>query len=186
MCCPQSFLPPLLGMQLVALGYIAPSSAFSSMLTTFTLAGIIGYQVVWGVTPALHSPLMSVTNAISGMTAVGGLLMMNGGVFPSSVSSPFPRVLNSGAVGTSPPLPPHSTCVHADSFGSFLASLAVMASSVNIVGGFRITQRMLDMFKRPTDPYVASHHLTAPWCSGSPGGKGRLTVPSLICLQFQS
>lgn len=48
------------------------------------MAGIVGYHTVWGVTPALHSPLMSVTNAVSGITAVGGLLLMGGGMFPSS------------------------------------------------------------------------------------------------------
>ena len=56
------------------------------MLTKFGLASICGYQTVWGVTPALHSPLMSVTNAISGLTAVGGMLLMGGGVFPDSVA----------------------------------------------------------------------------------------------------
>ncbi|ETE64250.1 NAD(P) transhydrogenase, mitochondrial, partial [Ophiophagus hannah] len=68
----------------LGLGLISPNSAFTQMVTIFGLAGIVGYHTVWGVTPALHSPLMSVTNAIS--------------------------------------------------------------------GGFLITQRMLDMFKRPTDP----------------------------------
>lgn len=48
------------------------------------MAGIVGYHTVWGVTPALHSPLMSVTNAVSGITAVGGLLLMGGGMFPSN------------------------------------------------------------------------------------------------------
>jgi len=50
---------------LVGLGMAAPNSAFTTMTTTFSLAGIVGYHTVWGVTPALHSPLMSVTNAIS-------------------------------------------------------------------------------------------------------------------------
>ena len=54
------------------------------MLTTFGLSGIVGYHTVWGVTPALHSPLMSVTNAISGITAVGGLLLMGGGYYPTN------------------------------------------------------------------------------------------------------
>ena len=85
-------------------------AAFSSMLTKFGLASICGYQTVWGVTPALHSPLMSVTNAISGLTAVGGMLLMGGGVFPDSVA--------------------HK-----------LAAAAVLASAINIGGGFMITQR---------------------------------------------
>lgn len=54
------------------------------MTSTFALSGIVGYHTVWGVTPALHSPLMSVTNAISGITAVGGLLLMGGGYYPSN------------------------------------------------------------------------------------------------------
>lgn len=54
------------------------------MLTTFGLSGIVGYHTVWGVTPALHSPLMSVTNAISGITAVGGMLLMGGGYYPTN------------------------------------------------------------------------------------------------------
>lgn len=51
---------------LLGLGLSAPNAAFTQMVTTFGLAGIVGYHTVWGVTPALHSPLMSVTNAISG------------------------------------------------------------------------------------------------------------------------
>lgn len=79
---------------------------------------VSGYHTVWGVTPALHSPLMSVTNAISGITAVGGLLLMGGGYYPDN-------------------------SVHT------LAALAAFISSINIGGGFLVTQRMLDMFKRP-------------------------------------
>lgn len=51
---------------LMGLGLCAPNAAFTQIVTTFGLAGIVGYHTVWGVTPALHSPLMSVTNAISG------------------------------------------------------------------------------------------------------------------------
>ncbi|XP_063170267.1 NAD(P) transhydrogenase, mitochondrial-like [Candoia aspera] len=105
----------------LGLGFVSPNSAFTQMVTTFGLAGIVGYHTVWGVTPALHSPLMSVTNAISGLTAVGGLVLMGGSYLPSSI----PQTL---------------------------ALLAAFVSSVNIAGGFLITQRMLDMFKRPTDP----------------------------------
>ena len=68
----------------LALGTLSPNPAFSTMTSTFALAGIVGYHTVWGVTPALHSPLMSVTNAISGITAVGGLLLMNGGYYPTN------------------------------------------------------------------------------------------------------
>ncbi|MGH0118993.1 UNVERIFIED_CONTAM: hypothetical protein FKN15_003542, partial [Acipenser sinensis] len=75
----------------VGLGMISPNAAFTQMVTTFGLAGIVGYHTVWGVTSALHSPLMSVTNAISGtgLTAVGGLVLMGGAYTPSS----FPETL---------------------------------------------------------------------------------------------
>eukprot|EP00429_Kryptoperidinium_foliaceum_P016898 CAMPEP_0176036838 /NCGR_PEP_ID=MMETSP0120_2-20121206/18246_1 /TAXON_ID=160619 /ORGANISM="Kryptoperidinium foliaceum, Strain CCMP 1326" /LENGTH=840 /DNA_ID=CAMNT_0017370225 /DNA_START=66 /DNA_END=2585 /DNA_ORIENTATION=+ len=91
----------------------------TSLLTTFLLAGAAGYQAVWGVAHALHTPLMSVTNAISGMTAVGGLLLMQ-----------------------------RSSDAHA---AYILAMLAVAASAVNIIGGFVVSQRMLDLFKKPGD-----------------------------------
>ncbi|KAK0143011.1 NAD(P) transhydrogenase, mitochondrial [Merluccius polli] len=106
---------------LLGLGLSAPNAAFTQMVTVFGLAGIVGYHTVWGVTPALHSPLMSVTNAISGLTAVGGLSLMGGGYTPTSTAET-------------------------------LAVLAAFISSVNIAGGFLVTKKMLDMFKRPTDP----------------------------------
>ena len=106
---------------LTGLGMLSPGMGFNTMLTTFGLAGIVGYHTVWGVTPALHSPLMSVTNAISGITAVGGLLVMGGGYLP-------------------------------DTTAGGLAATATFISSINIFGGFLVTQRMLDMFRRPDDP----------------------------------
>ena len=106
---------------LLAAGYISPDPQFTQALTTFSLAGIVGYHVIWGVTPALHSPLMSVTNAISGLTAVGGLLLMGGGILP-----------HTGAQA--------------------LGALSLGVSCINIGGGFLVTRRMLDMFKRPGDP----------------------------------
>lgn len=106
---------------MLTLGVVSPGPAFTTMMTTLGLSGIVGYHTVWGVTPALHSPLMSVTNAISGITAVGGLLMMGGGVVPSN-------------------------------YTESLAAGAALISFVNIFGGFLVTQRMLDMFKRPGDP----------------------------------
>ncbi|GIL91985.1 hypothetical protein Vretimale_18536 [Volvox reticuliferus] len=112
-------------------GAASPNAAFSSMLTKFGLASICGYQTVWGVVPALHSPLMSVTNAVSGLTAVGGMVLAGGGLLPSTT-------------------------------GQALAATAVAASAVNIGGGFTITQRMLDMFKRPTDPIEHSRLYAAP------------------------
>ena len=62
---------------LFALGFVAPP-AFLSHLTVFALACIVGWQVIWNVTPALHTPLMSVTNAISGIIVVGGMLAISG------------------------------------------------------------------------------------------------------------
>lgn len=105
----------------VGLGVLCPDPAFLGMVTTFSLAVIAGYQSVWGVAHSLHTPLMSVTNAISGLTAAGGLFVIGGGLFPHSIPQ-------------------------------LLGSIAVLISSVNIFGGFLITKRMLDMFKRPTDP----------------------------------
>jgi NAD(P) transhydrogenase subunit alpha len=66
-----------LAIALVALGLVAPA-AFLSHLTVFALACVIGFQVIWNVTPALHTPLMSVTNAISGIIVVGGMLQVSG------------------------------------------------------------------------------------------------------------
>jgi H+-translocating NAD(P) transhydrogenase len=106
---------------LIALGAISPNPAFTTMMSTFALSGIVGYHTVWGVIPALHSPLMSCTNAISGITAVGGLLLMGGGYHPTNAIEA-------------------------------MAASAALISFVNIFGGFLVTQRMLDMFKRPTDP----------------------------------
>lgn len=64
------------------MGSVSPGPAFTAMTSTFALSGLVGYHTVWGVTPALHSPLMSVTNAVSGITAVGGMLLMGGGLVP--------------------------------------------------------------------------------------------------------
>ena len=92
-------------------------------LTIFVLAIFVGYFVVWSVTPALHTPLMSVTNAISGIIVVGALL----------------------AVGA------EATGVAADgelTLAKALGFAAVLLASVNIFGGFIVTQRMLQMFKK--------------------------------------
>lgn len=106
---------------LLVIGANSPNAEITNMTTTLALSTLVGYHTVWGVTPALHSPLMSVTNAISGITAVGGILLMGGGLYPTNV----PQALG---------------------------ALALLLSSVNIAGGFLVTQRMLDMFKRPGDP----------------------------------
>ena len=88
---------------------------FLSLFTVFVLACFVGFYVVWSVTPALHSPLMSVTNAISSVIVVGGLLAVG------------PQEMN---------------------FAKVMGFLAVMLASVNIFGGFIVTQRMLGMFKK--------------------------------------
>jgi NAD(P) transhydrogenase subunit alpha len=98
----------------IALGMFAPP-AFLTHFTVFILACVIGWQVVWNVTPALHTPLMSVTNAISGIIVIGGMLQLTG--------------------------PPTSAAV-------LLGAVAVLLSSINIAGGFLVTQRMLRMFRR--------------------------------------
>ena len=84
-------------------------------LTVFVLACFVGYYVVWRVTPALHSPLMSVTNAVSSVIVVGALIAAGPAEF---------------------------------SFSSFLGFVAVLLASVNIFGGFIVTQRMLQMYKK--------------------------------------
>jgi NAD(P) transhydrogenase len=95
----------------------ATGPIFMSNAFTFALAGLIGYRTVWGVTPALHSPLMSVTNAISGMVGIGGFFIMGGGLIPHTLPQ-------------------------------FLGAASVLLAFVNVSGGFVITKRMLDMFKR--------------------------------------
>ena len=67
---------------------------FMNLFTTLGLAGIVGFRAVWSVTPALHSPLMSVTNALSGLVGVGGLFVMGGGWFPQTV----PQFLGAASV----------------------------------------------------------------------------------------
>jgi len=106
---------------LMALGMGSPNPVMTQMMTTLSLSTLVGYHTVWSVTPALHSPLMSVTNAISGITAVGGLLLMGGGYYPTNITEA-------------------------------LAASAAFVSFVNIFGGFVVTNRMLEMFRRPTDP----------------------------------
>jgi len=88
---------------------------FVLSLTVFVLAIFVGYHVVWNVTPALHTPLMSVTNAISGIVIVGAILASG------------PQELN---------------------LGTILGLIAVVLVTINIFGGFVVTQRMLAMFKK--------------------------------------
>ena len=123
----------LAAIALVAFGFTAASGSDGTshmdsvhLLSTFALAGIAGYQVIWGVAPALHSPLMAVTNAISGMTAVGGMLLLASG-------------------GGSETLIP-------DSPAHWMGAIATALSFINIAGGFLVSGKMLDLFRRPDDP----------------------------------
>ena len=84
-------------------------------LTVFVLAVFVGYHVVWNVTPALHTPLMSVTNAISSVIVVGAILAAGAG--------------------------------HLDR-GTVLGAIAVALVAINTFGGFLVTERMLEMFKK--------------------------------------
>lgn len=91
-------------------------------ISVFVLACFVGYYVVWRVTPALHTPLMSVTNAISGIIIVGAIIALG----PDTGSElDFPHLLG---------------------------FIAVTIASVNIFGGFVVTQRMLEMFRKKSQP----------------------------------
>lgn len=107
-------LPFALGtLALLGLGTTAPPE-FMSHLTVFVLACFVGYMVVWNVTPALHTPLMSVTNAISSIIIIGALLQ---------ISSANVLIM-------------------------ILAGISILITSINIFGGFAVTQRMLAMFRK--------------------------------------
>lgn len=99
----------------VSSGGGAEGFSFIALFTVFVLACFVGYFVVWSVTPALHSPLMGVTNAISSVIIVGALIAAG------------PADLN---------------------FSKVMGFIAVTLASVNIFGGFIVTQRMLQMFKK--------------------------------------
>ncbi|MDP3547097.1 MAG: NAD(P) transhydrogenase subunit alpha [Phreatobacter sp.] len=92
-------------------------------LTIFALAVFVGYYVVWSVTPALHTPLMSVTNAISSVIVVGALLAVS------------VQVMDSGTV-----------------FAHIFGFIALVLAAINIFGGFLVTQRMLAMYKAKDKP----------------------------------
>lgn len=103
------------------IGAYAPA-AFLGHFTVFVLACFIGYMVVWNVTPALHTPLMSVTNAISSIIALGALVQ---------IASP--------AAGTDG---------RPDSLITWLAFAALVLTAINMFGGFAVTRRMLAMFRK--------------------------------------
>ena len=92
---------------------------FIFRLSIFILSIFIGYYVVWSVTPSLHTPLMSVTNAISSVIIVGGII--------AALASPSNNIFDTSSI-----------------FGF----LAIILAAVNIFGGFLVTQRMLKMYKK--------------------------------------
>ncbi|MBN8597872.1 MAG: Re/Si-specific NAD(P)(+) transhydrogenase subunit alpha [Planctomycetes bacterium] len=102
----------------VGIAWIAPPS-FLSHFTVFVLACFVGWQVIWNVKPALHTPLMSVTNAISGIILIGGMLQLSGPQAGSSFTA-----------------------------AAILGAIAVLIATINVAGGFLVTQRMLAMFRR--------------------------------------
>ena len=102
------------GAALFGMGSVAPHS-FLEHFTVFVLACFVGYQVIWNVSASLHTPLMSVTNAISGIIVIGALLQ---------VSTPDNLVI------------------------TVLSGVAILIASINIVGGFLVTRRMLAMFRK--------------------------------------
>jgi NAD(P) transhydrogenase subunit alpha len=107
----------------VLIGLYAPA-AFLGHFTVFVLACFVGYMVVWNVTPALHTPLMSVTNAISSVIIIGALVQ----IAPPVVA----------AAGASRP----------DALIRWLAIAGIALTAVNMFGGFAVTQRMLSMFRK--------------------------------------
>ena len=110
----KQLLPLLLaGSALFGIGAFAPES-FMAHFTVFVLACFVGYQVIWNVTPSLHTPLMSVTNAISGIIVIGAIVQVSS--LDITVAS--------------------------------LAGAAVLLASINIGGGFLVTRRMLEMFRK--------------------------------------
>ena len=107
-----------------ALFWLIGSSApkeFLSHFTVFVLACFVGYMVVWNVKPALHTPLMSVTNAISSIIAIGALIQV----------SPMSSALN-----------------RPSEWISWVAAAGIVLTAINMFGGFAVTQRMLAMFRK--------------------------------------
>lgn len=98
-------------------------------LTVFVLACFVGYHVVWRVTPALHSPLMGITNAISSVIIVGAIMAASPMIGDAIIAAPADQQDGTG-------------------FSQFLGFIAIVLASVNIFGGFIITRRMLHMFKK--------------------------------------
>jgi NAD(P) transhydrogenase subunit alpha len=104
------------------------------LVVIFVLSCVVGYFVVWGVTPALHTPLMAVTNAISGIVVVAAVMVVGPEIFGSNVCQALDC-----------PYPDHAVALQW--LSRIIGFLAVALCSVNIFGGFAITSRMLAMFK---------------------------------------
>ncbi len=102
---------------LAAAGLCGPPELLQH-LTVFLLACVVGWHVIWNVTPALHTPLMSVTNAISGIILVGGMVVLSSGGGESALTA------------------------------DILSAIAILLASINVAGGFLVTQRMLRMFRK--------------------------------------
>ena len=109
----------------ILVGIYAPP-AFLGHFTVFVLACFVGYMVVWNVTPSLHTPLMSVTNAISSIIIIGALVQ---------IAPPIAAVL--GSEGARP-----------DDIIRGLAIAGIALTAVNMFGGFAVTRRMLSMFRK--------------------------------------
>ncbi len=118
----KSIIPPVIkqllpiiiaGLALFGIGAVAPES-FMTHFTVFVLACFVGYQVIWNVSHSLHTPLMSVTNAISSIIVIGALVQIS----------------------------------TANSTVTILAGVAILLAAINIVGGFLVTRRMLEMFRK--------------------------------------
>ena len=103
------------------IGYGAPA-AFIGHFTVFVLAVFVGYMVVWNVTPALHTPLMSVTNAISSIITIGALIQIAPQVAPGTIRP--------------------------DELIRWIAIAGIALTSINMFGGFAVTRRMLMMFQK--------------------------------------
>ena len=107
-------------------GAAMSNTPFVAIFTVFVLAIFVGYYVVWGVTPALHTPLMAVTNALSSIIIVGAMIQ--------TVGMPILGVDGNVAF-------------QSINVVSILGAVAVFLASINIFGGFAVTARMLEMFK---------------------------------------
>lgn len=111
----KSLFSPGLLLGVLAIGLLAVGwkgeNEFLDQITVFVLSCFVGYMVVWNVTPSLHTPLMSVTNAISGIIVIGGMLFLSG-------DNPW------------------------------IAGVAIFVATINVAGGFLVTQRMLKMFRK--------------------------------------